>query len=148
MSARRTIGTIGGLLLMLGAFVPVAFVPGRGDLSFFQIGRGGGGVVMLILGAASLFLALTRRYQWLWLSGGGAFVFILIGLYRFRDRISAKRGDIADRLAEHPVAAAVGERILDQTHLTWGVAVVAVGAVLVLVAAFLKEPERTASAAD
>lgn len=57
-------GTIGGLLLIVGTFLPIISVPIAGNLNFFGNGNGQG-AWLIWLGLAGILLAYLRLYNYL-----------------------------------------------------------------------------------
>jgi hypothetical protein len=68
MNPRQLLGLAGSAVLFVGAFAPIVSVPLAGGLNYFQTGKGEGAAVLLSA-AASLVLALLKKYRGLWLTG-------------------------------------------------------------------------------
>lgn len=124
---RLGLGLAGSAMLLLGAFVPVMGGPLGVSANLFGNGKSDGAVVV-VLAAATLFLALINRYRLLWLTGLGAFGVIVFDFFTVRNRLASLEG--------------IGQNLV---RLEWGWAVLLIGAGLVIAAAaVVRRPNQTA----
>jgi hypothetical protein len=137
MSTRFVLGMAGSVLLALGVFLPLITMPIVGSMNYFQNGRGDG-TILLVVAVVAVILAAARRLDWL-LVPGAASVAMLIGTFiRFQQLIGEMRLKLDRDLAGNPFRS-FADVAVGTTQLQWGWLILIVGAVLLIVAALLKE---------
>ncbi len=130
---KQMVGLIGSALMFLGVFCPFVSVPIIGHLNYFQNGRGDGAIVLLFaLGSAAL--ACTRRFTLLWFTGGGTLGVLALTYLNLGATLEDLRSQMQTDLRGNPFAR-LGEMAVQSVQMQWGVAVVVLGAVLVIASA-------------
>src|SRR5918998_1393323 len=89
----RVMGIIGSALLIVGIFMPIVSFMGLLNFSYFnmiQIAPGAffTGILLLLLGFASLALALTNRFKLLILTGILSLAILALDFFRIRSGLS------------------------------------------------------------
>ncbi len=130
---KQILAILGSLLLFVGVFLPIVSMPIVGSLNYFQNGRGDGAIV-LILAVVSVALALTRRFQGLWITGLSSVGLLLFALVNFLIRMSQLRAQMQTELADNPFRG-LADVAINSVQLQWGWAVLMLGGVLVVVGA-------------
>lgn len=137
MDKRQLFAVIGCFMLFIGVFAPLVSIPIIGSVNYFQNGKGDGTVVM-VLAAASLFAALLRRYDWLWISGFGSLGILAFTFFRFQSRMSSMKADMSKGLEDNPFRGIAGLAV-QSIQMQWGWALLLAGALMLLIAAGMKE---------
>lgn len=122
MNGRDALGAAGSLLLVVGIFMPMVRMPVMGEMSYFEIAPEAG-TVLIVLAAISLVLVNLRRYRFLWLTGVASLAVTAFSLLRSS---AGSKGGLAQSLTDMASRSA---------RLEWGLAVMAIGALLMLAAA-------------
>ena len=133
MNTKQLIGIIGATILAIGVFMPIVHVPIMGNMNYFQNGEGVGTIV-LFLAIISLILAFVEKYKGLWFTGIGSLIIILNTIINLQSTISQKESEFAN----NPFLGIVVQLIQFQ----WGLAVLIIGAVLIIISAWMKEKRR------
>lgn len=135
-NARSVCAFVGAALLILGVSAPALEVPIFGAISYFQYGKLQAGVI-LALASAAVIAAALKAFRWLWVAGLGTCATLLSTMYEFHSSLAETKAQVDTQLAGHPFkeVAAAG---IESVHLEWGWAVLAVGALLVLIAAAVR----------
>jgi ABC-type multidrug transport system permease subunit len=127
----RILGIIGAALLILGLFLPIVSFMGFG-VSYFDGIRASpaqawSGVLLLLLGIASLYCALTYKYKILIATGVVSLCLLALDFFRLRSALSnsTEAADSADQLAA-------------MVSIGWGFYVMVIGAILLVVAGVMK----------
>lgn len=94
-------------------------------MNYFQNGRGDGTIV-LVLAVVSAVLALARRFPLLWFTGGASLGIVVYTFINFQTKI----GEIETNLQGNRFAG-----LLQSVQLHWGIAILVIGALLVIAAA-------------
>jgi hypothetical protein len=129
MEKRQWLSLIGSVILCMGVFAPVMTMPALGKISYF-LGGNGDGTIIIALALLSFLLTLQKKYRGLWYTGICA---TAVTTYSFL----ILRHDLSKLSSETQQAA----------HLSWGWAVLIIGAGLVMTSAAIKEESfRRASA--
>ncbi|MBM3818166.1 MAG: hypothetical protein FJW14_03980 [Acidimicrobiia bacterium] len=131
MQPRQTLGVLGAFCLAVGAFAPVVSLPEVGGITYVRSGNG----VMLAIGLIALALSLRNHAAWL----------LPVGLTAMATIITTVRSARSLVIAGPPNAVGIAEAP-PPVQLDWGLAVLAVGTLLLFVAAFMK-PRATAAGA-
>jgi ABC-type multidrug transport system permease subunit len=128
----RILGIIGSALLILGLFLPIISFLGFGVSYFDGIksspAQAWSGILLLLLGIASLYCALTNKYKILIATGAVSLGLLILDFFRLKSALansSGEAGDYADRIAS---AVSIG----------WGFYVMVIGAILLIVAGVMK----------
>jgi hypothetical protein len=127
---RRVLGLAGAVALMVGIFVPLMTLPSGARPNLIG-GNPSDAVTLLVLAVVSIGRVVTSHYAGLWLTAGGALV-LLGSSYA---PVVAARDD-----------GTVAEALSRGAPLSWGWAVLAAGAVLLVVSAILTDRGGAATA--
>lgn len=114
--------------------MPIVRLPFVGAMNYFQNGRGDGAIVMMFALVAVLLL-VRRSYRMLWIPGLGSLAVVLFTFINLQHRLSETREEMAAELADNPFRG-IAEAMTGTVQLQWGWAVLVVGSVLLLLAAF------------
>ena len=117
MDKKRFFSLAGIAILICGVFSPVLRVPAIGGVSYFFCGKGDG-TILILLSLISLFLALKKNYKALWITGIGC-----AGVIAF------------SYVTIHMRLASVNSAEAQTYRLSWGWAVLLLGAAAVLASA-------------
>jgi len=137
---RMSLGVIGSVLLVFGAFAPLISVPFVGSITYIMRGEGDG-VIVVVLGLLSLVLAVAGQFNALWFTGLASLGLMAFTFYNVRSGLDDMRESMASELAGNPFRG-LAEVAVEAVQFQWGWGVLLVGAVLILVAAAL--PNRAA----
>jgi hypothetical protein len=135
---RQILGLAGSVVLFLGVFAPIISAPVIGSVNYFKNGTGDG-VIIIILAALSAFFSLREEYRGLIITGLLSIATLIFTFVMFRTRLSGLQEEI--RLASRydtSVFGKLGETFVNSIQLEWGWAVLVIGAVLLLSAAFIR----------
>jgi hypothetical protein len=99
----RILGLIGGVLIIIGIFLPLVTVTYGGDsqsASFFDAIKAGSweGYVVLLCGIASIALAAMRKYRFLLITGIIALGVIVLNFINFKSSIAKAAGQSLEQL--------------------------------------------------
>lgn len=133
MENRQLVALIGAAILFVGVFTPIVSFPIVGNMNYFQNGRGDG-VIVLLLAVISVFLALSRRYGGLWLTGGDSMAVLIFTFANFQLRLGSAKEEVAKQLAGNPFRG-LAEVAMQTVQLQWGWAILIVGTVMLFIAA-------------
>jgi hypothetical protein len=133
------LGLFGGAVLAGGAEAPLIHIPIVGSVSYLRHPRyfsscSIGEMVILTAAGLSVLFALLKRFKMLWLTGGVALAQLIATIAIFEHDAAAvvAKADQPDLV--DPVLMWAGSA-LEHAHFEWGIAIVAAGAMMVLVAA-------------
>lgn len=124
----RILGIVGGVLLVIGAFCPLIGVDFLGqtmNVSYFSPQASWEGIVMILLGIASIALAVLRKYKFLLVTGILALAITAYDYFSFKSKFSEALGGATD---------AMREQMENAVSMKWGWIVFILGA-LALIAA-------------
>jgi hypothetical protein len=99
----RILGLIGGVLIIIGIFLPLVTVTFGGEsqsASFFDAIKAGSweGYVVLLCGIASIALAAMRKYRFLLITGIIALGVIILNFINFKSSIAKASGQSLEQL--------------------------------------------------
>jgi len=137
MNKKQLLGLTGSFILFIGVFAPIVSVPIIGNLNYFQNGKGDG-TIIIILAVISLILTLSKKYNWLWVTGFGSLGVLAFTFINFQKTISRIKADLQLELVGNPFAG-WAELALQSVQLQWGWAVLIVGSLLLISAAAIKD---------
>lgn len=129
------VGLLGVVFLILGCFAPALHLPIVGSINLFRNGQGDGVLVLVIAGGSVLFL-LRRWFPGVAASGLAAGALLAFTYYNVTTRLSTITGDLDRELAGNPFRG-VADALVAGIEIQWGWALLLVGVLLHLVAAFL-----------
>jgi hypothetical protein len=143
----RTLGIIGASLLVLGVFMPLITLLGLISISYFQLSQLSAvfstGIIVALIGIASLIMALKNTYRPLIAAGVLAIVILLVDFFRIKSAIASGLP-----LLQFPGArpginpAMMGQALQSVIQISWGMFVMIAGAILLIVAGVKKDKAR------
>jgi len=136
-SACRILGLIGSGVLFVGVFMPIVSLPVLGKLNYFNNGKGVG-VILIIMAVASLILIAVKQHRLLWVTGLGSLALLVYTYIVLQKFIKEVTESVGQELSGNPFAELVTVAF-QSVQLQWGWAIMVVGAVLLLAAAFVYE---------
>ncbi len=142
---RQTLGLVGAAVLFVGVFTPIVSLPIVGSMNYFQNGHGDG-VLILAFALLALLFVVRRAFRLLCIPGFGSLAVLAITFINLQNKLAEAKGSMARDLADNPFRG-LAEAMVGTVQLQWGWAVLVVGAVVLLIAAFstdIKEPSATA----
>jgi amino acid transporter len=102
-------------------------------MNYFQNGQGDG-IIILVLAGATALLCLIRRFSLLWLTGLGSLGLVAFTFISFQSHLSTAKKSIKEELAGNPFAE-LAAMAVQSVQIQWGIAVLAIGAILVVTSA-------------
>ncbi|PYS50165.1 MAG: hypothetical protein DMF68_08130 [Acidobacteria bacterium] len=131
----RILGIAGSALLIIGLFFPAVSIMGFLSFSYFNLislapGPFFTGILLLLLGIASLALALTNRFRLLIVTGVIAIAALAFDFWRFSRGISESAGGGG--------ADAGGDLAASGASIGWGIYVMIIAAIILIVAGAMK----------
>jgi hypothetical protein len=143
MERKQILAFIGAGLLALGVFAPVLTF-----LGFISISLSNSTPDAIILWALAIFsalLAYKKIYTPLWATGLLALGWVAFRFIYFQTNLSSAMGESATGSPDTTGADAIGAEFAKaMVSMGWGWVVLAAGAVLIIAAAVVKEPEKMA----
>lgn len=146
MSRKRILGLTGSLLLFVGVFTPIVTLPIVGSINYFRSGKGDGAII-LVLAVVSCFLTLASKYKWLLLTGLSSIALLSLTLFRIYDALTETRSQI-EANTEGSLLGGLARVAMQSAQLEWGWAVIFIGAILLIVAAFVPEARQGDEGSD
>jgi zinc-ribbon domain len=134
---RKLLGLAGAAVLFVGVFIPILSVPIVGSINYFQNGRGDGVIIVVFALLAALFSA-RRAYRLLWIPGLACLALLVYTFISVQSKLAEAKAAMTADLADNPFKG-VAEAIAGSIQLQWGWAVLVLGAVLLLVAAVMRD---------
>lgn len=131
---RLLLGLGGVSALVIGVFLPFVRLPIVGSMNYFSNGEGDG-VIVLILAGVSLYAILRRRFRILWGTGLLSAGLTIFTVFRFMNRLA----ELGGRHGDSELSRSINQMIERSVQLDYGVAVIAIGIVLLLVTAGYRE---------
>lgn len=135
MNRKQIMGLIGALLIIAGVFVPVVNLPLIGNISLFNLEQSNA-IVVLVAGAIGLVLAIMGKDKLQLLTSLVCFITIAVTSYKLSDRIGEFRSLFAGN-SQHSYADSI-ENLNAIVHLSFGIPMIAVGALLLFFTAVSK----------
>jgi hypothetical protein len=125
----RILGIVGGVLLIIGVFCPLVGVDFMGQsMSVSYIGSDAGtsweGLLMILLGIASIALAVLRKYKLLLVPGIIALAIVAYDYFSFKSKMSEMVSAAGSRSTE----------VENAVSMKWGWIVLILGAIALLIA--------------
>lgn len=133
MPIKKALGLIGSILLIVGSFTPIAKIASTGNLIYFQNGQGDR-MIVLGLGIISLISILMKKYNLLIFTGPASLVIIVFTFLNLQNKINEMQTQLSPYLRGN-------ETMINPIQIEWGFAVLILGAVLLVIAAFFKNKE-------
>ncbi|HEX2864519.1 MAG TPA: hypothetical protein VHN99_08110 [Deinococcales bacterium] len=140
MNPRTVLGVLGGALLILGAFTPALSLSIFGSISYYTYSPAAG-IVVIVAGALAVLLAVTGMERFLWAPGLVALAIVAAGFVSVQQRVGGARDDLLRSFGTLPggneVSSVLGNFVGAAVQLGWGWAVLFLGALAVLLGAFV-----------
>jgi hypothetical protein len=115
---RQIITVIAGLMMTIGAFVPIIGVPIFKDDSYFDLSPSGA-MIIISLAGLSVLVALTKRFWGLYITGILALALVIYTFFSIQERKSTIQADIRDHVANNPLKS-LSAKIVGATSLRYG----------------------------
>jgi len=142
MSTRQVLGLFGATLLLVGVFCPLVSMPFVGSITYFGNGRQDGWFI-LAFGAVAVVASLARWYRALPITGLAALAQLIYVFVSFQQRMSEARESFNTSLAGNPFRG-LAEGIASTVQIQWGFAVMALGGLLLLATAVVRDAPAAA----
>lgn len=125
---RRIVTVIGGLLMIVGVFLPMLSIPILHDDSYFELSPGGA-CTILVLGALSIVIALFKRFRLLYLTGLVALGLLVYTYFQIDKRRTAAQNDLRERVIDTPLKH-MSEGLVSRVGLRYGWPSMMIGAAI------------------
>lgn len=135
-SKQQLVGLVGGIVLLLGVFLPIVSMPIAGSISIFSSGRIDG-YVLLGLAIISLILAFINNIKPLRITGGVSLLIVVIDFIYLLYKLNSIKGDVADKLKGNPFGG-MAEAMMSTVQIQYGWVFLFIGSLLLVYAAFAK----------
>jgi hypothetical protein len=133
---REYLGFVGSILLFIGVFCPIVTIPIVGSVNYFRNGYGDG-VIIIVLAAGAFFSTLQRAWKGVMIIAVLSLGVMAFTFFNFHYRMNYAREQIAKDLSNNPFNK-IGETMVDMVELSWGWAILGIGAFCLLAAALWK----------
>jgi hypothetical protein len=140
MNTKHMLGLIGSIVLFIGVFAPIMSVPIVGNINYFRNGEGDG-TLILILAVVSLVLVLTKKYNGLWFTGVGSLAVLAFTFINFQTKMADMKSKMESQLSGNPFRG-LADVAMQSVQLQWGMALLIVGAGLVIASAALNNDTK------
>lgn len=144
----RTIGIIGGSLLVVGVFMPLVSILGLIGISYFQLAQFSAsfftGIIIALIGVVSLIMAIKNQYQPLIPAGILALIILVIDFFRIRSAIGSGFPMQFPGAPRGVNPEMMGQALQSMIQISWGMFAMIAGAILLIVAG-AKKPKVQAS---
>ena len=137
---QQLIGLVGGVVLLLGIFLPIVSMPIVGSVSIFSSGRIDG-YLLLGLAIISLVLAFTNSLKPLRLIGGVSLLIVVIDFVYLLYKLKSIKGDVSDKLQGNPFGG-MAEAMMSTVQIQYGWVFFFIGGVLLIYAAAAKDSSQ------
>ena len=135
-SKQQLVGLAGGVVLLLGIFLPIVSMPIAGSISVFSSGRVDG-YVLLGLTIISLILAFMNNLKPLRITGGISLLIVVIDFIYLLYTLNSIKGDMSDKLKGNPFGG-MAEAMMSTVQIQYGWVFLFIGSLLLVYAAFAK----------
>lgn len=144
MGFKQIIGIIGSILLILGVFIPLVKIPLVGGISFYDNSKLEA-IIVILIAVISIFLVVAKRYILLWFSGFALLAVVSVrGIQVIRKLYSAR--STAEKILGEKLTAKLTKKLtnvaIEHVHISWGLIFLIVGAILIILCAFLATKGR------
>ena len=133
MTARQILGITGGILVLLGIFLPAASAPVTGKLSVMAI-SGKHGIVMACLAILAAVFSIRKVFSALWPAGAASAFTLIFVYYDGKARLLGKPS-LGGPVWANNFVKSMQSAAMRTVHYQWGLAVIMAGIVLMLLAA-------------
>ncbi|ATO20610.1 zinc ribbon domain-containing protein [Acinetobacter sp. LoGeW2-3] len=139
-SKQQLAGLVGGVVLLLGIFLPIVSMPIVGSISVFSSGRADG-YVLLGLSIVSLILAFINNIKPLRVTGGISLLIVVIDFIYLLYKLNSIKGDVVDKLEGNPFSG-MAEAMMSTVQIQYGWVFLFIGSLLLVYAAFTKTANK------
>lgn len=145
---KQTLAVSGSIILLVGLFFPSLSSIATEEASYFFIGIEG--FVVFILCIISLVLALLKQFRFIWLTGFSIVALFIYTFFRIRTALHELQTSFSSGSSGSPGSAFLKMMADDLTtvQLKWGVAIIAIGILLLFFSAALRAQEDEQSSND
>lgn len=140
---KTLIGIAGVLCLILGIFAPFVSMPFLGAISILKFNGYVGAILFACAGVGGYF-ALKAAFKYMMYVGIAGLATTALTAVWFEYNLSRMRSQVDTELAGNPFAGIAGA-MTQSVQLDWGVAILAIGAALLVVPAVVKSPDDNQS---
>lgn len=137
LNAKQIIGLAGGLLLLLGIFLPVIKIPFIGNSTYMQ-NQEIESYIIIALAVLTILLLWLKKYKGLWFTGIVSLGILVYSYIRFQNLVNGNNTKIENDLGVF--YKELSGMFQDAIQLQWGVTILLTGAVLIILSAALKKP--------
>lgn len=135
-SKQQLVGLVGGVILLLGVFLPIVSMPIAGSISVFSSGRVDG-YILLGLAIISLILAFINNIKPLRITGGISLLIVVIDFIYLLYKLNSIKGDVSDKLKGNPFGG-MAEAMMSTIQIQYGWVFLFIGSLLLVYVAFAK----------
>jgi hypothetical protein len=140
VSRKQIIGLIGTIILFAGVFAPLVSIPVIGSMNYYQAVKSEAATV-LILAMISCILLLAKQYNGLWFTGLGSMAIMASTVINFQTNIDDVKSQTGDEAADS-LLSGLTNIAMQSVQIQWGVALLVVGAALIITSAAIKDNSR------
>ena len=135
-SKQQLVGLAGGVILLLGVFLPIVSMPIAGSISVFSSGRVDG-YILLGLAIISLILAFINNIKPLRITGGISLLIVVIDFIYLLYKLNSIKGDVSDKLKGNPFGG-MAEAMMSTVQIQYGWVFLFIGSLLLVYVAFAR----------
>lgn len=143
IQVQMIIAIIGSVLLIVGVYLPVYKARFIGQIPYSQVGKYYDEIVVS-LAIISVLIALLKLYRWLSLTALVSLSVILYSFYNLFSKIEKLRLRVEEKLFNNPYKGLLNmiiDSIQQSATFQWGVIVLAIGILLLIISALLKNKD-------
>ncbi len=135
-SKQQLVGLAGGVILLLGVFLPIVSMPITGSISVFSSGRVDG-YILLVLAIISLILAFINNVKPLRITGGVSLLIVIVDFIYLLYTLNSIKGDVSDKLKGNPFGG-MADAMMSTIQIQYGWVFLFIGSLLLVYVAFAK----------
>lgn len=135
-SKQQLVGLAGGVILLLGVFLPIVSMPIAGSISVFSSGRVDG-YILLVLAIISLILAFINNVKPLRITGGVSLLIVIVDFVYLLYTLNSIKGDVSDKLKGNPFGG-MADAMMNTIQIQYGWVFLFIGSLLLVYVAFAK----------
>ncbi len=125
---QRIATVVGGLLMVVGVFMPMLSIPVLRDDSYFQLSPGGA-IILLVLGGLSVLIAVWGRFKLLYVTGLVALGLLVYTYFQVDRRKSSAQSDVREHVINTPLKG-LSQKLVSSVGLRYGWPVMMLGAAM------------------
>ncbi len=135
---RTLLGLAGSLCLVFGTFAPFASLPIVGSLTILRY-NGIVGSLLVVAGFIGGYFAIKAAFRYVLYTGIVGIALTAFAAIWFESNLSRMQSQIGTELGNN-LFAGLATAALQSVQLSWGVAILGIGAVLLVISAVMKSP--------